>query len=40
MNSEIFSKLNSNSKDIQDINNDLKQNIVWFDGEVCIINIF
>lgn len=36
MNSEILPKLNYNSKVVQGIK-DLDYNIVWFDGEVCII---
>lgn len=36
MNSAIFPKFNYNSKIVQDIK-DLDYNIVWFDGEVCII---
>lgn len=37
MNTEMFSKLNHNFNVKQDIK-DIEQNIVWFDGEVCIIN--
>jgi len=36
MNTEIFSKLNCDLNATKDIN-DLKQNIVWFDGEVCTV---
>lgn len=33
MNAETFSKSNH---DLKQNSNDFKQNIVWFDGEVCI----
>lgn len=38
MNTEVLSNVNCDSEVAQDTSN-IKQNIIWFDGEVCIIYI-